>query len=220
MTTERKARPIIMSGESVRAILAGRKTQTRRVVKPQPFDAPERIGVAPLDGGGSGFSDDDGEVWRCPYGAIGDLLWVRETWSVWRMGGYWEPRECDEIEGPIDKQSFDENGYELCFRASEPDAVADRWRSPLYMPRWASRLTLRITDVRVERVQDISELDAEREGVERGPSGRGVYPGTGAAQVMTYRDGYRLAWDALNAKRGYGWDANPWVWALTFEVVP
>lgn len=96
----------------------------------------------------------------------------------------------------------------IAYRATEPDSPCGSWTLSIHMPRWASRLTLRLTDVRVERVQDISKVDATAEGFEKE-----------AALPIDPRDWFRNSWDSLNAKHGYGWDANPWVWVLVFEVI-
>jgi len=177
-----KERPILFSGPMVRAVLSGAKTQTRRVIKPQP----------PADGSAKEWTwaiDSDAPSpalgWRddaigacaavCPYGQPGDLLWVRETW-------------CPRPEG---------YGYRA---DDDPTNQPRKWGPSIFMPRAASRLTLRLTEVRVERVQDISQADAVAEGTQGKAS-------------------FALLWDALNAKRGYGWASNPFVWVLSFEVV-
>lgn len=193
MTTETKERPIIFSGPMVRAILEGRKTQTRRVVK-------NSGGVA---------KNDQVVLWKCcPHGDPGDLLWVREgfmpapmeaapttprptRWNIaYAAGGQ------AEVMAPADYNPMLYN-YE-------------RWSPSIHMPRWASRLTLRITEVLVERVQDISILDAKAEGVE--PLGEN-------GDLCRWRQSFRHLWDSINAKRGHGWDTNPWVWVIQFERV-
>ena len=202
-----KERPILFSGEMVRAILEGRKTQTRRVVKPTqstPKVAPLRMEPWIIDGEWqeddngapcwSGFHPDypgEAKWFSCPYGQPGDRLWVRETWA----------------------QHFGE----LRYRADEaPDGYyhgAKGWKSSIFMPRAISRITLEITDVRVERVQEISEPDAEAEGITP------EFPAR--AQDISGSDQRAFAnlWDSINAKRGYGWDANPWVWVVSFRRV-
>lgn len=173
-------RPIIFSGDMVRAILDGRKTQTRRVMKPQPSPADVFVGDH-----GLGM----GPQFRCSYGQSGDRLWVRETWACECCGRTLEYRAVHgRCEG-------------LSYRADGGTGGSSGWRSPIHMPRWASRLTLDITEVRVQRVQEISEEDAVAEGVD------------------IWAD-FRPLWDSINAKRGFGWDVNPWVWALTFKPVP
>lgn len=175
--------PIIFSGPMVRAILRGQKTQTRRIARWDQRFPPD----AELR---------DELVCHCPYGSAGDLLWVRETWS-----------------SILDDARTDSE--RVVYRA-DLGSSADKvqvWRPSIHMPRWASRLTLRIAEVRVQRLQEISEEDAEAEGI----TGDEALVG----QIANpFRTAYADLWDSINAKRGYGWGANPWVWVLTFEVQP
>lgn len=196
-----KERPIIFSGSMVRAIRDGRKTQTRRVVK----------AALPRIGAGAEYIR---RVIRCPYGQPGDLLWVRETWAAVRPETDWETGYVDSVkEVPLGARNC-----RIWYRSDygfddTPEEREFRWRSPIRMPRRASRLTLRLTDVRVERVQDISEEDARAEGCAgHAVDGHSGYP-IGYAPTDEFRD----VWDAINAKRGHSWDANPWVWVMTFE---
>lgn len=205
-------RPILFSGEMVRAILAGRKTQTRRVVR-----IPERPGLVahPEDAfpdpglGGGGYlhvpytSATDRythRVWY-PYG-IGTRLWVRETWATWPEGEI-RIRHTDTL-----------------YRADEPRTAVQRWRPSIHMPRWASRITLEVTAVRVERLQDITEDDARAEGVTQ-TDGRWwdgaphAVKGTPRA-LPTAREAYADLWDAINGKRA-PWSSNPWVWVVSFR---
>jgi hypothetical protein len=191
-----KERPILFSGPMVRAILDGHKTQTRRVVK---LDAElRRRGCTSLDGswwdpsfGGRlkvpGPHETSHRLF-CPYGLPGDRLWVRETWA----------------EFPSDK--------DWIYRANYDGALARKltWRPSIFMPRPACRLELEIVKVRCERLQDISEHDAEMEGDPK----RGLI-----SSENTHRDWYRALWDSINGKRGFGWDVNPWVWVVEFNRV-
>lgn len=193
-----KERPIPLRGHEVRAILAGHQTMMRRVVKPQPtFDFPTLTM--------QGFGDDEG-LWklspldkpvRCPYGVPGDLLWVRETWQQ-------VFRECG---GPVEyRADYGEGSY-----------IRGGWRPSIFMPRWASRLTLRITSIRVERVQDITEEDARAEGCccsDCWPTMPNPPP-----DHCGCRSKFANIWDSINAERGFGWDVNPWVWVVGFERV-
>jgi hypothetical protein len=186
-TTATKERPIIFSGPMVRAILDGSKTQTRRVMKPQPLSA------------GPGV---------CPYGRIGDRLWVRETWNTVNPEG--EPTSIlYKADGSVMYRPFPsaEAGWKAEQDAESLDA--QRWNTPIFMPRWASRITLEVTDVRVERVQEISEEDAKAEGVKPDPNER--------PYVEDFREDFEHLWDSINAKRGHSWESNPWVWAITFR---
>ena len=163
-----KERPILFSGPMIRAILEGRKTQTRRALNPQPTleqgDGTElRDWSWPCGNGGPSLSQA-----RCPYGVSGERLLFRETLAL-----------------------------------EDPDQMV--WTPFIYMPRLASRITLEIVDVRVQRLQDIGAFDAIEEGVQR------------STEPFDAREPFRLLWDSINAKRGFGWDSNPWVWALTFR---
>jgi hypothetical protein len=220
-------RPILFSGEMVRAILEGRKTQTRRVMKVQPWpDATVKVGPYHphwIDRNGESQPGPAtfGAVWdhqdivnggdaglRCPYGQPGDLLWVRETWGhtgtgVWSVGQVYYAQDGGII-----------------YRADHPNA-AGSWFSPLHMPRWASRITLRITDIRVERLQDITEDDAIAEGValERyvPVSDSAGKHSSGEAESTDPVEEYRDLWNKI---KGPGaWEANPWVWVVAFERV-
>jgi len=194
---QRRERPILFSGPMVRAILAGRKTQTRRVVRWKgrtPPTAAEFCGLTdslgyPASEGfiWAGFGNRrDPLYWRCPYGRPGDRLWVRETWGI------------DPNDMAID---LPDRANRIVYRADDSE---DRpyhwgWHSPIYMPRWASRLTLEVTAVRVEQVQEITEADAKAEGCDGG------------------KNVFQDLWEALNRKRGFGWDVNPWVWVVCFK---
>ncbi len=166
-TATAKARPIMFSGPMVQAILAGKKTMTRRVVKPQPRTV---------------------EGLKCPYGEPGETLWVRESFEA------------------AFKKTLTSNGcvYRADYHPDYGRIDADktlyhdkkRWTSPLFMPRWASRLTLEIVSVRVERLQEITEADAHAEGFE------------------WYQ--FSVAWQEINGKK-HPWTSNPWVWVIEFR---
>ena len=192
-------KPILMNSESVRGILEGRKTQTRRVIKPQPI-------VAFWQGSAPQFQFTGFKLYSpgydrntlrqfCPYGQVGDRLWVREAYWEDQSGGVWGYR-ADGIDWP-------------------PSNCGGKSHPSIHMPRWASRITLEITGVRVERVQDISEEDAVAEGCDYLAK---VGLGYMHAYPIVLRN-FHFLWDSINAKRGYGWDVNPWDWALTFKVV-
>lgn len=206
-----KERPILFSGPMVRALLDGTKTQTRRVVKPRGHASLFAVN----EDGSAVWSDsyimDTGNIeWRMrdnPYGQVGDRLWVRETWSapfVWEALNT-PPSEIDPSE-PI-------------WHWADGDPMDGDWMRPkpsIHMPRWASRLTLEITDIRVERLQDISEADAMAEGAE--PCANGVWFDRQPAYAGSDAKGaYYALWEAINGKGS--WDVNPWVWVIGFEVV-
>jgi len=199
-----KEHPILFSGEMVRAILEGRKTQTRRVIKPQPpegswWDA--ESGLFHLAGSKLGV------MRHCPYGVPGDHLWVRETHHIDHY-----PAETLDAQG---------NPGTVHYRA-DTDIISQswdgQWRLSIFMPRWASRITLLVTGVRVEQVQDISEDDARAEGI---PLVNGHYPDyeNPGNRWDTPGASFISLWDSINRKRGYSWQSNPWVWAVTFEVL-
>jgi hypothetical protein len=241
-----KERPIIMGAESVRAILEGRKTQTRRVIDPHKYniggwDMPRT--KEDIEAGYPVAENADGDfvsvVDWCPYGRVGDRLWVRETVFFETFH-----QQSDE---ELERDGFNPNIGVWVYRADNHDypTITANWTSPMFMPRIASRITLEITDIRVERVQDISEEDALAEGVISddeyaywaGEDNLFPCPRCEGYQVhnafghdygitevdCTYCDTqkkrYRIVWDSLNAKRGYPWESNPWVWVVSFKVV-
>lgn len=206
MATQTK--PILMSAPMVRALLDGRKTQTRRVMKPQPVLKTPRNFVFPNDAPKQ-FQDGDDIREASPYGPPGMLLWVRETWCPVNDrpegGEFW----VDYRATPWDDESYPAGWH------NEPDHMeALRWRLSIHMPRWASRLTLEVTDVWAERVQDISPEGARAEGVEA----TGGEVALRDQRLTVHQHAFANTWDAINAKRGHGWDANPWVWAVAFRV--
>lgn len=178
-----RERPILFSGPMVRALLDGRKTQTRRVVKPQPVDpfdgAQLRTAVSAYALAGP-----------CPYGEPGDRLWVRETWA--KAG---------------------EQGDRVEYRADTADPKAGKWRPSIFMPSWASRITLEVESVRVERLQDISEADARAEGVTPAP-----FTKAGRAAHLVHVEAFESLWGSINGPDS--WAANPWVWVVAFRRVP
>lgn len=199
----------------VRAIIDGTKTQTRRIVKPQVINvggsAPwEWKGTRPKAKSGTGWiaSTDLGELlswlkYSCPYGKPGDTLWVRETWDF-----------RDWSDSPDDRQimlMYGADGEQRLAIAPEgwnPMVYGhERWRPSIHMPRWASRITLEVESVRVERLQAISEADAIAEGIKPFPSSPSKIP------VMQYQD----LWESINGPGS--WEANPWVWVITFKRV-
>jgi hypothetical protein len=255
--------PILFSAPMVRAILEGRKTVTRRAVKPQPREGTTHyapnwrrdfidghfmpMAGAYLNGGGSGESWCDGAI-RCPYGQVGDVLWVKEAHALESDVDGSEPpyadgrpilrRPADDVDGvrPLWTQPH--------YRATDPapDLCCDRpgcaqcrdhdmgphWRSPIHMPRWASRITLEVTAVRVERLQDISEAQAMAESVheigipadECGPNRVGYSAWadpSGPALKVTAVEAFRELWESINGAGS--WAANPWVWVVEFKRI-
>lgn len=220
----------------VRSILDGRKTQTRRVIKPQPFyeQCPDGYGMLPpgaywfwenrtKTNRGGGFAN-VGEVsasiqkFKCPYGQLGDRLWVRETFFIDDFRYHKGPLpKCWPDDLPKGDLYYRAEGT-CCDQIPECSHDYGPWpmRPSIHMPRWASRITLEITSVRIERVQDISEEDAKAEGAtphHLGNASFQMYP------TEPYQAGFARIWDSLNAERGFGWDANPWVWVIEFRSV-
>jgi hypothetical protein len=227
-------KPIIFSAPMIRALLEGRKTQTRRVLKPQP---PEWVhedqspGYSCMTPPGhiefrGHYIDPEGvdrgpaaKFIKLPH-ATGDRLWVRESHAIVPRLAY----RGSIGTGTIQQREHPTDGYSAalfreCFDRSSGGI---RWRPSIHMPRWASRLTLVVTDVRVQRVQDISEADAVAEGCDPYMPGEGIISPPKHGDEYQYRPdykaGFRAIWDSLNAKRGFGWDANSWVTATTFTV--
>lgn len=226
-----KERPILFSGPMVRAILEGRKTQTRRLVKPQPTivdadnaehawwsyaDGHEGVGWYVAD---SEYLDEGSEIRRCPYGRPGDRLWVKETWTAERRDNMPEDqRILVAYRASCDGDSFD---------LVEPDgsiarARVVRWKPSIFMPREFSRITLEVTGVGVERLQSITEEDARAEGVE---SIFERFPTMGREQLLPsgivcadepHRASFEFLWDELNETRA-PWASNPWVWVVDFR---
>jgi hypothetical protein len=205
-----KERPILFSGPMIRALLAGTKTQTRRIVKPAPEADQELRTIT----GSSGFvyvmdctpmrpfPEARRIRWDCPYGQPGDKLWVRETWGcfdAWQGFHYAADHEGFGI-GPDD----------------DPDHIPEhavRWKPSIHMPRAASRLLLEVTEVRVERLQDISEADILAEGVTVDRVAK--WCNTPWSSMPTLHHAWRVLWESINGPGS--WDANPWVWCVSFS---
>lgn len=221
-----KEHPIVFSGPMVRAILKGQKTQTRRMVKPQPEQEPQDVwevweckrpnGQVTYGacGVGVGASPDDhtglwafsakgvsvGKPRRCPHGIPGDRLWVRETFFK-----------------TIDNEHHDRPG--ISYAADNEALYLGHWkkRPSIHMPRWACRITLDIKAVRVERLQDISEEDAVAEGAS-GPMPALVMDDITEVGPMTFIDGFIGLWEDIHDKGA--WGLNPWVWVIEFKYPP
>ncbi len=223
-----KERPILFTGPMVRAILEGRKTQTRRPVtslnghRELVYDGPIIITPQEALTWRPKLAEIFGPV-ACPFGQAGDRLWVRETFVLENTDDP-PPGVPTDIAG-----SEAEFGMFLFphYRATEPephivpsdlgDPYDDRtrWSPAIFMPRWASRITLEITNVRIQRVQDITYDDCRAEGIHVLTIDRLVNIGCGRWPLHR-QEFYRL-WDDVYAKGGYGWDKNPWVWVVEFR---
>jgi hypothetical protein len=215
----------------VRAILEGRKTVTRRIVEPQPPAGHLLVGRTisstwVADEGKWVWSGGDNAVAliephrvRCPYGQPGDRLWVKERWrpSVTHSHG---AGECDCGDVNVEYRADGEVRFfrdgNIPFEWTMPKAAARGDVTPLFMPRWASRITLEVTGVRVERLQDIHREDALAEGIaDLSPADHIDFGIPGIAVAQHPVRAFQLLWESIN---GVGsWDANPWVWAVEFK---
>lgn len=226
-----KEKPILFSGPMIRAILEGKKTQTRRVIKPQPDEDGLSLTLLTKE-----WMDTDGQEYKCPYSSIHNQLWIRETFTIesnFNVDGMKEYPPPFKDGRPAKTTSCPEYGeyWEQChYRATDPEPELSyedmegpgcRWKPSIHMPRWASRINLEITDIRVERVQDISEEDAKAEGCEaQERSANTPYDFTDDGHFAV--DDFASLWDHINGKpRADGvdisWSANPWVWVVTFS---
>lgn len=238
-----RERPILFTGAMVRAILDGRKTETRRIVKPQPREGtPGRIN---WHSAGRAIAGADPqrlvEFAPCPYGKPGDLLWVRETWGVFDRGSV-DPFEVGEVlPDPLTVE------YALAYRATDEDssvpatwveaplghrvlAADERWRPSIHMPKWACRLWLRVESVRVERLQHVTNEGAVAEGA----TGREGFWSLDWSRIgrssrfapsgkLTVRDigltsprlAFANAWNSIRPENPWGQD--PWVWVVAFS---
>jgi hypothetical protein len=197
----RKERPILFSGPMVRAILAGRKTQTRRIVKNQEWYN--------LKGE---YGDRLRSVDRCPYGTAGERLWVRETWTPDHAPFYPHFPVAYRADAGFD---YERNDKGETYSPEQKAWFPYRWRPSIHMPRIASRITLEITGVRVERLQDISHEDAIAEGIEPiEPKGWKDYRGT-AQRYMSPVTSFQSLWFSINGLES--WQSNPWVWVVEFR---
>ena len=212
-----KERGMIFNAEMVRAILDGRKTQTRRIMKKQPEPSKAREGdfyfpcnkmqsmvhVSDFIPGNSMIPDAQEFFSKCcPFGEVGDRIWVRETWA---------------------RYNINQDSHDMAYRATTPEDWPEegRWRPSIHMPRWASRITLEITGVRVERLQSISPNDASREGLIKLPAtgryclNQGDQYFGGASHDA--REVFSWLWESIYGAES--WQSNPWVWVIEFKRI-
>ncbi len=235
-----KERPIIFNTEMIKAILDDRKTQTRRVIKSQPTPELDRIeDYGEIMGGGWLPTSKSGKIgiftpprYKCPYGKIGDRLWVRETLRESSIGsdyshvaGYAEALPT-EPGNKSDLRFYPNASVRKDGKLVDWFDVVKRKRfdvkprpviSSIFMPRWASRIDLEITDIRVERVQDISWEDLLFEGYKHewyDNDNRRDFP-----TMTKMLEWFIPLWDSINVKRGYGWNENNWVWVIDFRRI-
>ena len=208
-------KPIIFSTPMVKAILEGRKTQTRRVIEPQPRYQLKEY----KDSKWHEYSDEPladprtGSPWGRSYHnkyQAGDTLWVRETWSYGCEIDKSLCVDCGECDGTLGKFMYKANNEQGKLSLEGQREI--KWRSPIYMPRAAARIFLEAVSVRVEQLRQISCEDKIAEGFN---SCSRAYPCDSLG--ICNNNCFMKAWDSLNAKRGYLWDSNPWVWVIEFR---
>ena len=220
-----KEHPILFSSEMVRAILDGRKTQTRRIIK-MPEGIAEKYEYRGDDGGNELLPKESGHYWINGYAMwrpnlkyqVGDRLWVRETFRYVRVGlGCGGSAVGVEYKTGDIKFNKRANKYTKQARNKEKRGHHAKWRPSIHMPRWAARIFLEITNIRVERVQDISLKEVISEGIK--DTNKCVYNDDNVFKCNHHDtlDKFKNLWDSLNAKRGYGWDKNPWCWVIEFK---
>ncbi len=232
-----KERGLISYPHEIRAILNGSQTQFRRVIKPQPTEAglewrEMKEGFAAWQDPGlllDEHSEDGGACQRrCPYGEKWNLsenikynppsrLWARETWKI---GGIFSDKVKIVYRASINGPMTSAYEYYHPRNLSSLSSLHNKWRPSIHMPRWASRITLEIVNVRVERVQEITERDIIKEGITSTYSYdqfEKPLPNPVRTRSMLRLSNMIALWDAINAKRGFGWDANPWVWVIGFQ---
>ncbi|ENZ7224853.1 morphogenetic protein [Klebsiella pneumoniae] len=226
-----KERGMIFNGEMVRAILDGRKTQTRRIMKLQPKPSKSRPGdfwfsskklesmvhVSDLAPGNSPIADYHLFIQEhcCPFGAVGDRIWVREAFRV-------HSRATDVatlVYKASERNSWTEQTHRVPVAVCNKPATPEKWTPSLHMPRWASRILLEITDVRVERLNAISEEDARAEGIiDGGCLNCGEPEPCGCANPEPdATDAFAYLWQSIYGQEN--WNADPWVWVIEFKRV-
>ncbi len=208
---------IVMSGSHPKLILDGLKTMTRRTWGLEKInkDPDAWMLVAVFQDGKARFCKHDGSqelTIKCPYGGYSDLLWVKETWASENRYNHLKPSEIPQTAKIF---YLADGGY-------SPFEIG-KVRSPLFMPRWASRITREITELRAERLQEITDKDARAEGVEfinkLGYAAWRNYIGGENEPLDSPIASFQTLWDSLNAKRGYPWAKNNWVWPIRFRMI-
>ena len=236
-----KERPILFNTEMVKAVLAGNKTQTRRVIK----NACDIITDWDKNDPSYGpfyedeFGDSHESIERCPYGKIGDQLWVREAWRACMVNGLHHPGKFMTIQfksgfGVLDYRTDWEKHYsDLMEKTIWDDSGMNafgKWKPSIFLPRKHSRIQLEITNIQVQRIQDISETDALAEGITEVSNkssvesliyGHTLYKNYSRpkSSFNQAKASFKSLWDSINKKRGFGWDENPWVWVVEFKVI-
>ncbi|MHA6161021.1 hypothetical protein ACX3X6_08965 [Pseudomonas sichuanensis] len=226
--SQAKERPILFNGPMVRALLDGRKTVTRRPIKPsmRGFDVSFELhqqddgSWRPMHTFDESCMDDQGTEHPiiCPYGQIGDRLWVRETWHCdhfeVQRGPYLKPADLDIAEAREDGTLVYAADGLTPYEAEQPV-----WKPSIHMPRWASRILLEITNVRVERLQDISKQQALAEGVRLYTDHAECGDWYHVEGIETYSSDPRKSFELLWESTGGDWAGNPWVWVVEFKRI-
>lgn len=208
--------PIIFSGTMMHAILVGKKTMTRRVIGLYTMEERDASAYRPLEGDWSFYSSTKPGIAtihrKCPYGRVGDRLWVRESFALLKVAP-------DIFDTPIKTITQTVEGGRVEIRYAATSRTEEKWRPSIHMPRWASRIILEITDIRVERLQEMSQADCAREGIGGVSFDDVVKNGCPAQWGNIIKKQFQEFWDSINAKRGFGWSVNPLVWVIEFKKV-
>ena len=239
MVQKVKEHPILFSTLMVQAILEDRKTMTRRVIKPQPDGEQVIIDPSAANHGIFDFKGVTHNTHFCPYGQVGDRLWVRETFVLEDDSEYgYSAEELAQFrkDRPVKTETEGEYTYHLIphYKATEPepyivsaeqmerDSSDDRtrWKPAIFMPHWASRITLEVTDIKVERLQEIEKHieDYKKEGYKPFILQNSAIDGQDFEASADFA-WFENLWDFINAKRGYSWESNPWVWVIKFRKI-
>lgn len=212
-----KELPITYSAVMLRALQEGRKSVTRRVIKPQPKN---QLGYMYVGNGiaiqcGADYPDTKDDEVKCPYGQEGDVLWTKETWAICSFSEFFEASRQLQIAykaGVTDISHPDGMSHDLEWFTVDHDTWKKyatekyyRWQSPRFMPRKFARDFREITSVRAEKLQDITEIEAIKEGIPNG------------AYAVNPIASFKILWDSINAKRGYSYESNPWVWPIEYK---
>lgn len=215
-------KPILFNSEMVRAVLDLRKTQTRRVLDMKKYGGYlQETDTAPGNPAYPCYQDEYGDSHptsiKCPYGKKGDRLWVRETWA-YHPDMPKTPEEAGILYKSDEDTCADKPGlfWQMNSTGIEHEVIVDKYKPSIHMFRWMSRINLEITDIRVERVQDISWDDAVEEGIFKHYD---FYEDMKWVTPEPIIEDYEELWDSINKKRGFGWGVNPWVWVVEFKLL-
>jgi hypothetical protein len=206
----------------IKELLNRNKTQTRRIIKLQPIldirvpegsKVKEGLWIWPknINWWVNNSPDESGILDYCPYGQVGARLWARETFATEKC---WDNKPMSFFNNASDVPIW----YKVCDPLVSDFVPCGKWRPSIFMPRWASRITLEITDIRVQRLQDILEDDAAAEGIRYAENSYELEWMTPSERGRKRIKDYQILWDSINGKK-YSWESNPFVWALSFKVI-